>query len=241
MLADELQQGRPGVRLAGVVASRAPDHLRIDDVDTLIERCDLIVEAASQRAVEQYGELILSRGRELLLLSVGALADDQLAARLTAPGPGRLLLSTGALGGLDLLRAAALSGQLDTVTVRTRKPAAALVGDDAAPEVAKQLAAGEPVTIFRGTARDVARVFPSSTNVAATVGLCTLGLDQVQVEVIADPAAELVAHRVEARGGIGHYVFEIVNHPSANPRTSAVTPYAALRALLDDQSRVVLR
>lgn len=240
VLSDELEAGRDGLTFGGVVGRQAPSAIRCDSVEQLIDRCDVVVEAAGQQAVEQYGRQVLCANRDLLVLSVGAFAEDRLLRELESVGRGQLIISTGAIGGIDLLKAAALSGRLEEVSITTTKPLATLIkaGDSDPGHPLDEH--GGAVTVFEGSAREVASRYPASTNVAATVGLCTLGMDRVQVRLIADPNADLVSHRLQASGHIGTYDFSIINHPSENPRTSLVTPYAALRALLDTQARVVI-
>jgi aspartate dehydrogenase len=89
-----------------------------------------------------------------------------------------------------------------------------------------------PLEIFRGSARDAARFFPRSLNVAATVAFAVDDFDVVEVSLVADPSAELTTHVIEAEGPTGRYRFEIANRPSPeNPRTSGVVPHAVLRSL----------
>jgi aspartate dehydrogenase len=240
VLANELLTGYDGLVFGGAVGRRAPDGIRCASVDELIERCDVIVEAASQEAVEEHGRRILRADRDLLVLSVGAFADERLLREFESLGAGRVTVSTGAIGGVDLLKAAALSGQLDEVGITTTKPIAAFVDAEDLDPARAPTDRPDAFTVFEGTAREVVVRFPASTNVAATVGLCTLGMDRVKVRLIADPAADVVAHRLQASGQIGTYDFTIVNHASENPRTSSITAYAALRALLDEQARIVI-
>lgn len=241
VLADEIERDGNGLELSGVLASRAPHERACNSIGALVDASDIIVEAAGQSAVLEHAERVIRSGTDLLVLSVGALADSDLLERLRNAGGGRLLISTGALGGVDILRAASLSGGLSGVELVTTKPADALLEDWMPAEVHAALAAGEPATVFEGSARDVVERFPESTNVAATVGLATVGLDSLKVRLVADPTVDLVTHRLTAWGAIGTYAIEITNQPSENPRTSAVTPYAALRGLLDDRGTYVIR
>lgn len=236
----------PSLSLSGVVADLpgVPPEVAVGDVGELVERSDLVVEAASHGAVQAYGTRVLEAGVDLLVVSVGALVDDDLRGRLVAAAGdrARLLVSSGAIGGLDLLRAAAALGPLDSVAMTSTKPAANVIApwmdDDL---VAALRGATAPVTAFDGTARDAARAFPASANVAATLGLSTLGLDAVRVRVVGDPAATTVRHVIEASGPTGRYEIAITNEPSPlNSRTSAVTPGSVLRALRDLGARIVV-
>jgi aspartate dehydrogenase len=236
-IADALQRGAvPGAALAGVLRRRAStEQSAVSSVDELLVRCDVVVEAASHAALAAHGPAVTRAGRDLVVLSVGALADDSLRAELTVESGGRVLLSTGACGGVDLLRAAHALEPLEAVALRTTKAGAAVVRDWMEPDLQARLAdGGEPVVAFSGPARDAVRLFPETANIAALLALATVGLDRVTVTVVGDPRRTSAKHEIDATGAAGRYRFEIENAVSpANPRTSAVTAYAVVRALAD--------
>lgn len=234
----------PGCRLAGVLV-RAPGPAvpaPVDGIDRLVAASRVVVEAAGAEALAEHGPAVVDAGVDLVVVSVGALVEDGLQDRLLGRrGGGRVLLSAGAVGGLGLLRAAALLGPLHEVCLTTAKRPAALERPWMSPvELARLRAAREPLTVYAGPARAAVARFPESVNVAATLALATLGFDATRVELVADPAAGLVRHRIEVTAAAGRYGFSIENVPSANPRTSAVTPYAVLRALADLSTAVVV-
>ncbi|MBW3663889.1 MAG: aspartate dehydrogenase [Actinobacteria bacterium] len=231
--------------LAGVLVRQADADTTpalVDDVEELCGRCDLVVEAAGHAALAAHGPAVVAAGVELLVVSTGALASDELHRRLIEAGPGRVLISTGAIGGLDTLRAAHLLGALETVQLHTTKPTRVLREPWMDARLLEQLDDGtEPVTVFTGSAREAATRFPRSINIGATLALATLGFDDTDVAITADPAADRVEHVISAEGPAGEYEFRFRNRPSAtNPRTSAITPYAVLRALADRTARVVV-
>ncbi|PJJ57196.1 aspartate dehydrogenase [Mumia flava] len=235
VVADELAAGRvPGARLSCVVGDRARGRVDVPvvDVDEATARADVLIECAGHAALLAHGARILDSGTDLVISSVGALVDRDLRARLDAAGPGRTFLTTGALGGLDLLVAGASAAPFGRVRLTTTKTPSALVQDwmdD--PQRDALLGTDAPVVVFRGTAEQAAPLFPRSLNVAATLALM-LPESEVEVELVADPAATLVSHVVEADGPVGTYRFEVRNRPSpTNPRTSQVVPYAVLRTL----------
>lgn len=212
-----------------VVASPVP-QLRLSEA---LETCDVLVECAGQTFVAQNGERVLAAGVDLLVSSVGAFADPAVADRLLAAGPGRALLTAGAVGGLDMVASAAAHGALEKVRVTTTKKPVALVQPwmDAAAEK-RLLAADGAVEVFRGSAREAALSFPRVLNVAATLGFAIGNFDAVEVVLVADPTTPLTRHVVEVDGQAGNYRFDIRNRPSPdNPRTSAVVPTAVLRSL----------
>lgn len=198
-----------------------------------IERCDLIVEAAGQGVVREWGEHVLDHGTDLLVASTGALTDDELAKRLLAAGPGRVFFTGGAVGGLDLLQAVRVLGPIEDVRLTTTKLPSTLEQPWMDEELLGRMrSATGPVTVMSGTARDVPVKFPKSTNVAASVALAVGDLDAVRVEVVADPGAERTRHVIEASGEHGAYRFEVAHRPDpGNPATSQVVPYAVLRSV----------
>lgn len=227
--------GVEGAELACVVNLQPVAGLTVPQVSVpeAIRSCDVIVECAGQVVVSQYAVRILEAGVDLLVSSVGAFADEVLLRKVLAAGPGRLLFTSGAVGGVDLLASAAVEAPLDRVKVTSTKLPGSLLQpwmDDATQDRIRTTT--EPVEIFHGPAREAARLFPRSLNVAATVAFAVDSFDLVEVSLVADPAAELTTHVIEAEGPTGTYRFEIANRPSpANPRTSGVVPHAVLRSL----------
>lgn len=198
-----------------------------------LEACDLIVEAAGQGVVREWGERVLDSGTDLLIASTGALTDEELAKRLLAAGPGRVYFTGGAVGGLDLLQAARSLGPLDEVCLTTTKLPSTLEQPWMDEELLTRMrSATGPIVVMSGTAREIPVKFPKSTNVAASVALAVGDLDAVRVQVVADPAAHHTRHVIEASGAYGTYRFEVAHLPDpGNPATSQVVPYAVLRSL----------
>lgn len=202
-------------------------------LEEALDRCDLVVEAAGQGAVREWGERVLASGTDLLIASTGALTDDDLARRLLETGPGRVYFTGGALGGLDLLQAARSLGPLEEVRLTTTKLPPTLEQPWMDEELLSRMReATGPVEVMSGTARDVPASFPRSTNVAASLALAVGDPDAVRVRVVADPAAHHTRHVVEASGPCGTYRFEVAHLPDpGNPATSRIVPYAVLRGL----------
>ena len=189
---------------------------------------DLVLECASQQAVAQYGEAILQRGWHLAVISTGALADSELEQRLFNAG-GKLTLLTGAVAGIDGL-SAAKEGGLQRVTYQSRKSPASWRGSYA--EQLIDLAAVQDAQVFfEGSAREAARLFPANANVAATVALGGVGMDETRVQLMVDPATKRNTHTLHVEGLFGEFHLELSGLPLAsNPKTSTLAALSAVRA-----------
>lgn len=230
-----VQGAVPSAQLIAVVDNKRVVDRLVPQVSlsTAVDLCDVLVECADQIVIAQSAATILERGVDLVVTSVGALADPGVAERVLTAGPGRVLFTSGAVGGLDLLTSATAQSPLRFARVTTTKLPRAVVQpwmDEAQQD--RILAIREPVEIYRGSSREAARLFPRSLNVAASVAFAVGDFDLVEVVLVADPGADLTTHVIEAEGDTGEYRFEIRNHPAPdNPRTSGVVPFAVLRSL----------
>jgi aspartate dehydrogenase len=197
----------------------------------------LVVEAAGHGAVIDCAQALLTRGLELMLLSIGSLADAGLHARLeraALASGGRMILPVGAIAGLDGLLALRRAG-LQSVRYTSTKPPAAWRGTPAEAEV--DLAAlGSPTIIFDGNARDAARRYPKNANIAAAVALAGLGFERTRVQLIADPAALGNSGRIEAEGEGSRLDVTVAGRSTGlNPKSSQITGMSVLSAL-DNQA-----
>lgn len=207
--------------------------------DALPSDIDVVVEAATQDAVRDRVPGLLDAGADVILLSIGALADAALRTRLTGSARGLLIACTGAIGGLDQVRALRAAGPLASASIETRKLPAALIQPWMSADLQAQLRAGDrEIVLADGLAADVTRQFPSSANVAAAVALAADAWDTATARVIADPTAVHTRHAIHAVGELGEVRTAVTNTPSPErPRSSAIVAWAALRAL-DDYARL---
>ncbi|WP_338727472.1 aspartate dehydrogenase [Haladaptatus sp. DJG-WS-42] len=226
-----------GERCAALIERFDADPpMRVETVAELVAEVDLVVEAASQAAVAQIGVPVLAQGRDLLVLSVGALADAPLRRRLfeTADRSGATIhIPSGAIAGLDAVKAAALTDGLDTVSLTTTKPPAGLAGAPYLVENDIDLSGlTDPRVVFEGVATVAAKAFPSNINVAMALSLAGIGPDKTRVRIIADPTEETNVHRIDATGTVGEIHTEVRNVPSpTNPKTSYLAALSAIEKL----------
>ena len=100
-----------------------PD-IYIKEVSDLPKDIDIVIDCAGHQALSRFGPDILSRGINLVTVSIGALADKKLFRIMedsAVRGNSKLLLASGAIGALDCLKAAS-TGKLRSVTYVGTKP-----------------------------------------------------------------------------------------------------------------------
>jgi aspartate dehydrogenase len=191
----------------------------VETLDQLLaHRPELIAEVAGQQAVAQYGETVLRNGVDLVVISVGALADAALFDRLKSAAQARLSL----------------------VRYRSRKPPLAWRGSPAEKLVDLAVLA-KPAVLYRGSAREAALLYPQNANVAAAIAIAGLGFERTEVELVADPAAAGNVHEIEVEGSAGRFAIELEGKPSrTNPKTSALAALSVARAIRNEQAVIVI-
>ena len=240
-VARRLEQGIPGLVLAAV-AVRDRDKARrnlpqigesipIVAAEALAQSCDIVVECLPPELFRSVATSVIEAGKIFMPLSVGQLIENwDLVARAKATGA-RILVPTGALIGLDAVRAAA-EGTIRSVTMITRKPPNGL---DGAPYLVERgislQGLKEPRKIFDGSAREGARGFPANVNVAAALSLAGIGPDKTRLEIWADPGIDRNTHRIEVDADTARFAMTIEGVPSDNPRTGRIVPLSAIAAL----------
>jgi len=195
----------------------------------------LVIEAASQLAVEQYSLDVLRSGKDIMVMSVGAFADEKMLkdVRILAERSGRrIYIPSGAVLGIDGIKAAEL-GEIKEATLTTRKPPAALAYSPYLEERGINLKGlKRPRVVFEGSAREAVKAFPQSVNVAATLSLAGIGADKTKVRIVADPKLDRNVHEIRVLGKAGEFVTEARNVPFPDaPKTSYLATLSAIQTL----------
>lgn len=195
----------------------------IRQVKEFLADVDVVFEAASQEAVEQYAEMVIKEGKDLVVMSVGSLLDNNFKLKLEKIAKEKcckIYIPSGAVCGIDGL----LSGSIDTideVTLVTTKPPESL---------GKNF--DRRTIVFEGTARDAVKKFPRNINVAASLSLAGIGFDKTKVEIVADPVATRINHKILAHGKFGRLRAEVENMPNPNnPKSSYMASLSAIATL----------
>ncbi len=242
VVARRLDEGIEGLELVAVAAGdhdRARDKMAalgtpvpVVSAAELAGMCDIVVECVPKAAFLEIAEPALKAGRLLVTVSgAGILANPGIVDLAKRHGA-QIVLATGALLGLDAVRAAA-EGDISEVRMVTRKPPKSLRG---APYlVDNDISIDnliEPKQVFSGTAREGARGFPANVNVAAALGLAGIGPDETSLEIWADPDIERNTHTIKVEADSARFEMTIENVPSnENPGTGRITALSVIATL----------
>lgn len=217
---------------ARFLQQRLHRHPPIASLPVLLRKSQLVLEAASVDAVGPLVRTVLQTHRSVLVMSVGGLLRDTRWQRLVRRSRGHVYIPSGALAGLDGVKALAV-GCITRAVLTTRKPPRALA--DAPYVRAKHLQLSRlrrPRLIFEGSPREVVHAFPQNTNVAAALALASGSAQhRARIRVIADPAVRVNSHELEVEGDCGRIQCRVQSRPSDNPRTSELAVRSAIVAL----------
>src|SRR5438105_14112688 len=241
VLARKLSAGMPGLTLA---CAAARDHAKarawldaehiacpLVEPEAFPALADLAVECAPASVLERICRPMLEAGKQVMVLSAGALLPRPELIELAKARGGQIIVPTGALIGLDAVTAAA-EGRIHSVRMITRKPPRGLAG---APYLeANGISVDglrEAKRVFSGTARAAAAGFPANVNVAAALSLAGIGPDRTMIDIWADPAVERNCHTIEVDADSARFTLTIENIPSENPKTGRITALSVIAAL----------
>jgi aspartate dehydrogenase len=236
-----LDRGIEGLVLTAVSAQNAEKHRTwLDEltstpdvlpIEMLAEVADIVVECAPSKLVRSIVAPVVARGKTAIVLSVGALLDNEDLIDLAKRNGGQIVVPTGALIGLDAVTAAA-EGTIHSVRLVTRKPLQGLAGAPHLVENGIEIAGlTEPLRIFEGTAREAAKGFPANLNVGVALSLAGIGADLTRVEIWADPTVTRNTHRIDVDSDSARFSMSIENIPSENPKTGRITALSVIACL----------
>ena len=238
-----LDAGIPGVTLVGATArDRAKGEAFLKtlgrpapflDLDALIAASDMVIEASTQAHLEAIAPKTLGAGKDLVVLSCGALLRHKDWIDLAEARHCRIHVPSGAICGLDGVKGARV-GAVTSVTLEMRKPPRGLAG---APYIEQNRIDLDAITketlIFDGPATEACPAFPANVNILAALSLAGIGPELTRLRLYAVPGLMRNTHLVAVEGEFGRFTVEIANVPSENPRTGKLS-YLSTIALLRD-------
>ena len=238
---EALDRGIEGLTLSAVSAQNPDKHRAwlagltskpaVLPIEALAGVADIVIECAPSKLLRPIVAPFVRSGKTAVVLSVGALLDNEDLIELAKQNGGQIVVPTGALIGLDAVTAAAV-GKIHSVRMVTRKPINGLAGAPYIVENNIDIAGiTEPLKIFEGTAREAAKGFPANLNVAVALSLAGIGPDQTRLEIWADPTVTRNVHRIEVESNSARFSMAIENIPSENPRTGRITALSVIAYL----------
>ncbi len=216
-------------KLAQAVATpRVVQH----SLKELIQSAEFIVEAVTAKNTKDIIKKVLRAKRSILVMSVGHLLNAKDIFQLADRNKCELLIPSGAIAGIDAIKAASLKN-IKSITLTTRKPPSGFADT---PYIAqKQIVLKDikkETTIFEGKVDEAVKYFPKNINVAATVALAANAQDKLSVRIVTSPEFKTNSHEIEVIGDFGRMVTMTDNVVCPdNPKTSYLAVLSAIQTL----------
>ena len=204
------------------------------DIEELVAlQADFTAEAASVKAVQEYGETVLQGGSNLVVLSIGAFADRDFYERVkntAAANERRVYIASGAVGGFDVLRTAALMSPI-TASIGAQKAPASLRNTPLFTEDLMDITVAQ--SVFHGTTKEGIALLPTKVNVAIATALASAGPEQTTMNISAVPGFKGDKYKIEIQGE------EVSAELNIYSRTSAIAAWSVVRVLQNAVSPIV--
>jgi aspartate dehydrogenase len=194
----------------------------------------LVVEAASQNAINSYLNQLILFKKDVLVMSVGAFANSDFFSeviRNVERNDTNIYVPSGAIAGIDALKS--VKNSISYVTLTTTKNPHSLKDSPFFKNNNLTVDSFKKRTlIFEGSAIEAVQNFPSNVNVAALLGLAGIGVEKTKVNVIADPSIRINKHEIKVIGKFGELIVRVKNIPSpTNPKTSYLAVLSVIECL----------
>ena len=240
-IARALEAGIAGCALAGgtgrdrakaeAFLATLPSRPSFLPTEELIQASDLVVECATQAALQELAPKVVGAGKDLMVLSCGGLLGRSDWVELAEKNRCRILVPSGAIAGLDGVKGARV-GAITRISMESRKPPGGWAG---APYVVEKRIDLETITaetlIYEGPATEACKAFPANVNVLAALSLAGIGPERTTIRIFAVPGLERNTHQITAEGEFGRLQITVANVPSENPRTGKLSYLSAIAML----------
>jgi aspartate dehydrogenase len=240
-IARALEAGIPGCSLAGgtgrdrakaeAFLATLPSRPPFLPTEELIQASDLVVECATQAALQELAPKVVGAGKDLMVLSCGGLLGRSDWVELAEKNRCRILVPSGAIAGLDGVKGARV-GAITRISMESRKPPRGWAG---APYVVEKRIDLETITaetlLYEGPATEACKAFPANVNVLAALSLAGIGPERTTIRIFAVPGLERNTHQITVEGEFGRLQITVANVPSENPRTGKLSYLSAIAML----------
>jgi aspartate dehydrogenase len=208
----------------------------------LADQCDLVIECLPPHAVPALTREVLSKHKEMIVISSSALLLHPEIMEHLRLSHGRILVPSGALAGIDGVRALAQIGIRNARITTTKKPS----GFEGAPFILENKIDLSKITsrqkLFSGNAIEAAHGFPSNINVAVTLSLAGIGPERTGVEIWADPKSKGNTHEIFVESAYSTIAVRIENKPDPkNPKSSVLAAQSIIAMLRGMTEPLVVR
>ncbi len=200
----------------------------------LLKNCDLMVEAINAPDARRFVKQALEAKKSVLAMSTGKLLNSQNLFSLAAKNRCFLLIPSGAIAGIDAIKAAGLL-DIQRITLTTRKPLSGFSNTPFLKEHGIDLTnITEEKVIFEGDVDTAVKLFPQNINVAATLALASQAKSKIVIRMMTSPSYKVNSHEVELVGDFGRMVSRTENVVCPdNPKTSYLAVLSAIQTLRD--------
>lgn len=206
------------------IACRSLDEL-------LALKPDYLVETTTPVGMKELALPTLKNGTSIVTLSIGALADTdfyQEVIKTAKANNARVYIASGATGGFDVLRTAALMGNASAKFFNERGQYRLRHSSVYDPELET-----ESRIVFSGTAREAIATFPTGLNVAVAASLASVGPEAMKVSMMSTPGFIGDTQRVEIKNDQVHAVVDVY---SATPE---IAGWSVVSTLINIASPIV--
>ena len=237
-----LDKGVAGLKLVAISAGnkdRARDRVSmfndppsVLDIRDLADVADVIVECAPPEYFAEIAEAALSKGRIFIPLSVTSLLPRLDLINLARDNGGSIIVPSGAIVGLDAVRAASY-GTIHSVVMKTNKPPRSLQTAKFVVEQGLDLdSLTEAKCLFKGNVAEAASLFPANVNMIVALAFAGIGADRTEYEIWADPNVDRNCHTLIVDADSVHFEISIAGVPThETPGTGKLTALSLMSTL----------
>jgi aspartate dehydrogenase len=201
-------------------------------LEALVKNSKLVIEAASVKVAKEVARLAVSSGRDVLIMSTGGLFEAEDVFRQAEDNGCNIYLPSGAIGGIDVVKAASLA-KIKKLVLTTKKPPRSFIGVQYILKSNIQLDKIKQETLlYEGDVKTAIRLFPKNVNVSSTLALASQFKDKMLIRIVTSPEYKHNTHEILLEGEFGRLTLITENLPCPdNFKTSYLAVLSAIATL----------